>query len=199
MDASFLESATFSWVVLPLLIFLSRIVDVSLQTLRLLFVNRGMRYLAPVIGFFEVIIWLLAIGQIMRHLTNVACYVAYGGGFAAGTWVGMWIENRLSLGMVILRVITRKPADDLVAHLRAQQHGVTSVDAEGMTGPVTLVFTVLRRQDLRAVVETVRQFNPHAFYSVEDVRFVSEGTFPFRRGGPGFLGRALAGGERKGK
>ena len=199
MTEAFLDSPTFTWVVLPLLIFLARIVDVSLQTLRVIFINRGMRLVAPILGFFEVLIWLLAIGQIMRHLTNVACYVAYGAGFASGTYAGMWLENRLSLGMVILRVITKVSAEELVEELRRENYGVTSIDAQGMGGPVKVLFTVIRRQDLRSAVDTVRRFNPNAFYSVEDVRFVNEGTFPFRRDGPRWLGRELRKGERKGK
>ncbi|MBE0617977.1 MAG: DUF2179 domain-containing protein [Proteobacteria bacterium] len=197
MNVGFLDSPTFTWVVLPLLIFSARIVDVSLQTLRVIFINRGLRLVAPLLGFFEVLIWLLAIGQIMRHLDNFACYLAYGAGFATGTYVGMWIEGKLSLGMVILRVITRVAADALVAELRREEHGVTSIDAAGMAGPVKVLFTVLRRQDLPAVLATVRRYNPNAFYSVEDVRFASEGTFPFR--GAGWPGRRLARGERKGK
>jgi len=198
MTSAFLSSPTFTWVVLPLLIFFARIVDVSLQTLRVIFINRGLRVVAPLLGFVEVLIWLLAIGQIMRHLDNVACYLAYGAGFSTGTYVGMWIEGKLSLGMVILRVITRVAADELVEDLRHEEYGVTSLDAQGLAGPVKVLFTVLRRQDLPAVLAVVRRHNPNAFYSVEDVRFASEGTFPFRRG-VGWPGRALPRGERKGK
>ncbi len=108
----------FAWVILPLLIFFARICDVSLGTIRVIFISKGFKYIAPVIGFFEVIIWLLAIGQVMNNLTNVASYIAYGGGFACGTLIGMIVEEKLSIGTVTVRVITRKDATDLVAYLR---------------------------------------------------------------------------------
>ena len=87
----------FAWVVLPLLIFFARICDVTLGTIRVIFISKGFKYIAPCIGFFEVIIWLLAIGQVMNNITNVASYIAYGAGFATGTFVGMAIEEKLSL------------------------------------------------------------------------------------------------------
>ena len=106
------SSELFAWVILPLLIFFCRICDVSLGTIRVIFIAKGLKYIAPAIGFFEVIIWLLAIGQVMNNITNVACYIAYGGGFAAGTLLGMTVEERLSLGTVIVRVISNdKPSD----------------------------------------------------------------------------------------
>ncbi|MDD1706274.1 MAG: DUF5698 domain-containing protein, partial [Methanoregulaceae archaeon] len=102
------SSDFFAWVILPLLIFFFRICDVSLGTIRVIFIAKGLKYIAPVIGFFEVIIWLLAIGQVMNNVTNVASYIAYGGGFAAGTLLGMTVEERLSLGTVVVRVISNE-------------------------------------------------------------------------------------------
>ena len=92
------ESHFFAWVVLPILIFLARICDVSLGTVRLIFVSRGFKYLAPVIGFFEVLIWILAMTQIMQNLTNPICYLGYAGGFATGNYIGILIAEKLSLG-----------------------------------------------------------------------------------------------------
>jgi uncharacterized protein YebE (UPF0316 family) len=119
MDSSiFFDSWVFTWIVLPILIFCARICDVSIGTLRVVFISRGNKYFAPIMGFFEVIIWLLAIGQIMEHLSNVLCYVAYGGGFAMGNYVGMRIEERLSMGQLVLRIITRADAARLIETLR---------------------------------------------------------------------------------
>ena len=160
----------FAWVVLPLLIFLARICDVTLGTIRVIFISKGFKYIAPVIGFFEVIIWLLAIGQVMNNVTNVASYIAYGAGFATGTFVGMAIEEKLSLGTVIVRVITNQEANDLVECLRAHDYGVTVIGAMGSTGPVQVLFMVIKRQDLGRVTGIIRQFQPNAFYSIEDVK-----------------------------
>jgi uncharacterized protein YebE (UPF0316 family) len=174
-------SDLFAWVVLPLLIFTARICDVSLGTIRVIFISKGIKYLAPLIGFFEVIIWLLAIGQVMHNLTNVVSYIAYGAGFACGTLLGLLIEERLSIGLSIVRVITKEDASDLVRDLRDANFGVTSIDAEGVTGRVKVIFMVIKRQDLRRIIETIKEHHPNAFYSIEDVRSVSEGVFPKRK------------------
>jgi uncharacterized protein YebE (UPF0316 family) len=171
----------FAWVILPLLIFFARICDVTLGTIRVIFISKGFKYIAPVIGFFEVIIWLLAIGQVMNNVTNVASYIAYGAGFATGTFVGMAIEEKLSLGTVIVRVITNQEANDLVEYLRARHYGVTVIGATGSTGPVQVLFMVIKRQDLGMVTGIIRQFQPNAFYSIEDVKSAAEGVFPDKK------------------
>jgi len=180
---AFFSSDIFAWLMLPALIFIARVCDVSLGTIRVIFVSRGYRYLAPLLGFFEITIWLMAIGQIMRDLNNVAAYLAYAGGFAMGTFVGITLEERLSLGMVIVRVITRRDCTPLIDRLKAERYGLTMLDAEGAVGPVTILFTVLKREDLPRVVGIIKEFNPHAFYSVEDVRTATEGVYPIRTEG----------------
>ncbi len=173
-------SPVYTLVVLPLFIFAARVFDVSLQTLRVIFVSRDMKYAAPIVGFFEVLIWLLAMGQIMQNLDNLICYFAYAGGFAMGTLVGISIERRLSLGMLLVKVMTKRSADLLVNRLRAAHFGVTEVDGEGCTGKVNVLFMVIRRSDLPKVVGMIKEFNPKAFYSVSDLRTVGEGIFPLR-------------------
>lgn len=183
MADPFLSSDLFAWVILPLLIFSARICDVSLGTMRVIFISRGIKYLAPIIGFFEVIIWLLAIGQVMQNLTNVASYIAYGAGFAAGTLLGMMIEERLSLGLVIIRVITRRDSTGLLQHFKEHNYGFTSIDAEGSRGRVKILFMVLKRQNLREVIGVIKTYQPTAFYSIEDVKSVAEGVFPQKKSG----------------
>ncbi|MFA5348505.1 MAG: DUF2179 domain-containing protein [Methanoregula sp.] len=167
-----------TYVVLPVLIFCARICDVSLGTIRVIFISKGIKYIAPVIGFFEVIIWLLAIGQVMNNLTNVVAYIAYGAGFASGTFIGMLIEEKISLGLTSVRIITKKDPAELVEYLRSHNYGVTSIDGEGATGKVKMVYTIIKRQDLGHVVTIIKQFHPNAFYSVDEVKSVSEGVFP---------------------
>jgi uncharacterized protein YebE (UPF0316 family) len=175
------NTPVFSWVVLPILIFLARITDVSVGTVRLILVSRGFKYLAPIAGFFEVLIWILAIGQIMQHLSNPICYVAYAGGFATGNFVGLLIAEKLSLGTVIIRVITPEPARDLLDRLRSKQYGVTTLDGQGANGPVQIVFTIVPRREVHTVIELVKTFNPHAFYSIEEVDSVEKGVFPMQK------------------
>lgn len=181
MVESVVSPEILTYVILPILIFLARICDVSLGTIRVIFISKGIRYLAPIIGFFEVIIWLLAIGQIMNNLTNFVAYIAYGAGFAAGTYIGMVIEEKISLGLVSVRIITKKDPRELIQYLRLNNYGVTSLDGEGGTGKVKMVFTIIKRQDLPHVVEIIRKFHPNAFYSVDDVKSVGEGIFPENR------------------
>jgi len=176
----------FAWVVLPILIFLSRIADVSIGTVRLILVSRRLKYLAPLAGFFEVLIWILAIGQIMQHLTNPLCYIAYAGGFATGNFVGILMAEKLSLGMVLIRIITPQQADSLVECLCGRHYGITRLDGQGANGPVEVVFTIVPRREAAAVVELVKKFNPQAFYSVEEVDSVARGVFPVHRQWPQF-------------
>jgi len=177
---AFLDSTFYTWVILPLLIFLARITDVSLDTLRIIFINRNLRYFAAISGFFGVLIWLIVIRQIFQRLDNPLCFIAYAAGFAAGNIVGIILENRISIGKVIIRTITRKESDELVTFLRCSGYGVTVIDADGTTGPVKVIFTVAERSDVESIVETIKKYNPTAFYSVEDVRFVSEAVTPHR-------------------
>lgn len=176
-----LNSGFYAWLILPLLIFLARVADVSIGTIRLIFISRGLKYLAPVVGFFEILIWLLAIGQIMKNLSNPVCYVAYAGGFAMGNFVGMWIAEKLSLGVVLIRVVTKKDAAELVGYLKSVDYGVTSVDGHGTTGKVKVVFTIVPRREAKRVVDLIKKFNPKAFYTIEEVGFVEKGILPLRQ------------------
>jgi uncharacterized protein YebE (UPF0316 family) len=175
------NSGFYAWVVLPFLIFAARVIDVSMGTIRVIFISRGLKYLAPVIGFFEILIWLLAIGQIMKNLSNPVCYIAYAGGFAMGNFVGIWIAEKLSLGVVLIRVVTKKEASELVEYLKSARYGVTSIDGHGTAGEVKVVFTVVPRREAMAVVDLVKKFNPKAFYSIEEIGFVEKGIFPPKR------------------
>ncbi len=184
----FLNSDFHLWVVLPFLIFLARVLDVSFGTVRVIFISRGFKYLSPLIGFFEILIWLLAIGQIMKNLSNPVCYIAYAGGFAIGNYVGIRIAEKLSLGMVLIRVITVKDASQLIESLKSADYGVTSIDGHGTTGQVKVIFTVLQRKKVKQVTDLIKKFNPKAFYTIEEVGFVEKGIFPARKtwGNSGF-------------
>jgi uncharacterized protein YebE (UPF0316 family) len=181
MLESVISPTVFSYVLVPLLIFFARVCDMSLDTIRVIFMSKSIQYLPAIIGFFEVIIYLVAIGQVMNNLTNAVCYIAYGAGFAAGTFIGMAIEERLSLGLTSVRIITKEDPTELMKFLRSHNYGVTSIDGEGGTGKVKMVFTIIKRQDLTHVIGIIKNFHPNAFYSVEEVKSVTEGVFPARK------------------
>lgn len=171
------DSFLFAWVLLPLLIFFARIADQSIGTLRLIFLSKGFRLLAPLLGFFEVIIWLLAVSQIMKHLDNFMCYIAYGAGFAMGNYLGMMLDQKLSIGNVLVRSILRKDNLELIEYLNNHNFGLTVVDADGARGKVKVLFSVIKRKDTAAFVKILHDFEPNAFYTVEDVKSTSEGVF----------------------
>ncbi len=169
-------SILFQWAILPLLIFFVRIVDMSMDTIRILLLYKGKKMLAPVIGFFQVLIWLFAIRQIFLNLSNVACYVAYAGGFACGTYAGMIIEEKLAIGFQVIRIITRKDGASLIASLREKGYGVTTIDGQGTTGKVSIIFTIVKRSQIPAALELVKTYNPKAFYTIEDIRSINKDT-----------------------
>ncbi len=177
MSESFFQTEIFQWGILPLLIFLARVTDMSMDTMRIMLLSRGQKILAPLIGFVQVLIWLAVIQQIFLNLSNVFCYLAYASGFAAGTYMGMLIEERLAIGFQVLRVITRVDAAELIAFLRNHGYGVTVVDGYGINGKVNLIYTIVKRSEIKHVIGIVNQFNPKAFYTVEDVKAVNEGIF----------------------
>lgn len=168
---AFLDSNLYALVILPLFIFLARIIDVSMGTVRVIFISKGFKKYATIIGFFEVLIWLAAINQIMSNLTNYFYYFAYAGGFAMGTLVGMAIEEKISFGKVTLRVITRKDASELLEELRMNKYTVTSLGADGK---VKLILTIINRKDIKKITKIIKKHNPKAFYSIEDVRYVHD-------------------------
>lgn len=179
METFFIETLglsdnLFAYIVLPVLIFLARIMDVSINTIRIIYVLGGRRMTATLLGFFESFIWLMAIRQIFEHLDNWVCYIAYPGGFAMGILVGMMIEERIAYGKVIVRIITRKDVSELIMFLNNQQFRYTRVDSEGLDGPESLVFTVLPRENLEELLTKMKNILPTAFYTVEKVNRAAE-------------------------
>lgn len=170
MEPSFFDSSLFSFVILPILIFCTRVVDVTLDTLRVVYISRGNKLFAPVLGFFAVLVWLMAITQIMQHLDNFICYVAYAGGFATGNLVGLVLEEKLALGHQVIRIITGRDSTTLIENLRKEGYGTTSILAEGKDGKVHIIFLIVKRSDIKHAIAIINLFNPKAFFTIEDVR-----------------------------
>jgi len=177
METSFFDTGLFSYVLMPLLIFLARICDVSIGTMRIIFVSKGKRNIAPILGFFEVLIWITAISKIMQNLDNYINYIAYAAGFATGNFVGMIIEEKLAMGIMMIRVFAHERGPDLVQILNANGYGATSVEAYGAREKVHLIYTIVQRNELANVLNIISGFNPKAFYTIEDVKAANEGIF----------------------
>ena len=189
----------YAWVVLPCLILLARVADVTIGTARVIFVSRGYKLMAAAAGFWEVLIWLLAIGQVMKNLTNPMCYIAYATGFAVGNFVGILVAQKLSLGVVLVRILTHESADLLIESLKSGDYGVTSLDGRGAFGPMKVIFTIVRRHRVDDVVKIIQTHNPNAFYSVEEIDQVSTGKLAPRKFGGRLSFLRFFSGPRRGK
>lgn len=178
-----MDSIWFDNIVVPLLIMLARICDVSLDTLRVIMVSKGYRKYAPFIGFFQVLIWIITITRIMANLENWTAYIGYAAGFAIGTYVGMKLESKLALGHELIRVITRADPTELISVLRSKGYHLTYVDGEGRDGKVGILFIVEKRKVIKEIIKLIKDLNPKAFYTIEDVRFVANtGAIPQVKG-----------------
>jgi uncharacterized protein YebE (UPF0316 family) len=161
----------------PLLIFLLRIVDVSMATVRVTSIVRGPRWLAPVIGFFEILIWVVAVGAAIQNLGSWLHVVGYAGGYATGTAVGMWVESRLALGWGVVRTISRGPAGRLAAALRDAGFGVTEQAGHGKSGPVDVLYAVVRRRQIPKVLDIIDEVEPESFVTVQADATVRRGLY----------------------
>jgi uncharacterized protein YebE (UPF0316 family) len=183
------EDSVVSLILLPVLIFIAEMIVVTLGTVRIIFVAQGRKYLAPLLGFFEVAIWLYAITQIMQNLNRPTCFLAFAAGFAVGNFLGIRIESKLAMGTLLVRIISKRDTNELTEGLRTAQYGVTRIEGEGATGPVQIVFTVIQRRELERVIAIIKRFDPRAFYSVDGLQEASAGIFPATRPRlqPGFI------------
>ena len=193
MDLTILSSLT-GTVWLPVLIFFARVFDVTIGTLRIIFISRGKKYIAPLLGFIETFVWIVVVSQITRQASNLAAYLGYAAGFAAGNYMGMLIEARLAIGTLVVRTILSRGGEQVATLLHEAGYGVTIVAGQGSNGPVQLIYSVIQRKDLAEVTGIIHQANPKAFLTVEEARAVQEGIFPHP-----LKGRQIALAQRKGK
>ena len=159
----------------PLVIFCLRIGDVSLATVRMLLAVRGMKYVAPFIGFFEVLIWVLAVSTVIRHLDSPMHLIGYAAGFSTGTLVGVLIEERIAFGLATVRVVSRIGGVELAEALRDRGFGVTEYAGQGREGKVEVVDAVLRRRDLPTVLREVDNWDPDAFVTIQEPKAIRRG------------------------
>jgi uncharacterized protein YebE (UPF0316 family) len=177
----------FHYLILPLLIFVARIGDVSINTLRIIYMLHGKKWISTILGFFESLIWIIAISQIFQNVDSIITYFAYAGGFACGIYVGMIIEDKLAIGRVVVRVIEPSVNSDLVEYLDANGYRYSNMLGKSKEGDVNILFTVIKRENLKATIGIIKKFNPGSYYTVEGVKRVSdedisdEKGFSFRR------------------
>lgn len=166
---------------LPFIIFFGRVIDVALGTLRIIFVSKGEKYKAPLIGFVEVFIWVVVISQILSRANDMFAYLCYAGGYAAGNYVGILLENRIAFGIVLFRIYTQKDSSELVKKLNKFDFGATIVKGKGSVRDIDIIETVIDRKKMGQLIKTINEFDNNSFYVVEDVRTKHNGIFPQRK------------------
>lgn len=161
-----------------LFIFFARVVDVTMATVRTLMVMQSRKLQAAIIGFFEVIIYITALGKVVDSLDNPISLLAYGLGFACGTYVGIIVENKIALGNLAAQIIL-KTADnkELIDVLREKKFGVTIIEGHGIQGPREILNIALNRKDLEKLKELVYKFDDKAFITVNSINPISGGFF----------------------
>ncbi len=158
-----------------LLIFGLRIIDVSLSMMRMILAVRGHRTLAATLGFFEVLIWLIAVGHALEHLNSILHIAGYAGGFAAGNYVGVWLEGRFALGVNAVRAVFKgEPYGSAglkaARLLREQGYAVTEMPGRGFESAVDILNIIVQRKKVPNVIRLLHEIDPTAFVTVEEVR-----------------------------
>jgi uncharacterized protein YebE (UPF0316 family) len=172
-----LSLPTFSF----LLVFFARATDVSLGTVRVMMITKGYKLVASVIGFFEVLIWLAAMGTVLNNIDRMENILGYALGFAVGNYVGMILEEKIAIGYLSIRLVTKRDATALIEKLRETGFGFIQTRATGNSGEISVVYCTIKRTNFNKWLEIVKTFNPGAFYTVADVKSVKSEVFSIER------------------
>ncbi|HKY83938.1 MAG TPA: DUF5698 domain-containing protein [Anaerolineales bacterium] len=172
-----LETFELSPLAMAVAIFLLRVCDMALDTLRVLFLVAGNRPVVWFLGFFQSAIWVVAITSVLGHLNNPLAWIGYAAGFATGNVVGMMIEDKLAIGYRHLRVISSRHGAEVAEAVRQAGYGATELAGHGRDGAVAVVNASVRRRDVDRVETLIREADPEAFIAVEEIRPVHRGYF----------------------
>jgi uncharacterized protein YebE (UPF0316 family) len=160
-----------------LMIFCLRVVDVSCDTMRVIFAMRGKRLISGVLGFFQALIWIFAVGTAIRYLGSWLHILGYAGGFAMGTMVGITIENAVAYGLATVRIVSRHGGVEIAEALRDRGYGVTEFAGFGREGKVEIVNSVVHRSHLDEILAIVDRWDSTAFVTVEEPKILRGGSF----------------------
>jgi len=166
-----------NWIIIPIVIFISRILDVSLDTLKVVFVAQGFKKLAVLSNFLGTLVWIVIVRQVITNMENPIWLVAYALGASTGTYVGLIISDKMAIGKVSIRANIRNNPDKLIKTLRKKGFGVTVVEAHGRTTKSKLLHSVIKAKDIKKYVKTIEANNPKAFYTIENIRSANQGIF----------------------
>jgi uncharacterized protein YebE (UPF0316 family) len=158
-------------------IFFARIIDVSLGTVRMILTIRGERYISAVIGFFEIMVYVVALGKVIGSLDEPVRLILYCLGFASGVIVGSWLEGVLALGYQGIQVIMDNDNQELVEQLREEGYAITTWKAEGLSGPKLVLNLVVKRGISLKIAERIREHDEHAFIVFMEPKSFAGGYF----------------------
>jgi uncharacterized protein YebE (UPF0316 family) len=161
-------------------IFVLRILGVTLSTIRLLLMTRGKKLLSAAFGFFQTLVYALAIGKVVQDLNNIPNLLSYCFGFSVGTPLGMWLEERIAIGFATIRVVSPRRSHHIAEAIRHAGYGATESMAHGKEGIVGTIKTVVRRREVEALCEIIYECEPDAFVTVEDTQKVKQGYLHVR-------------------
>ncbi len=157
------------------IIFCLRACDVSMGTIRTIYTLQGRKYLATGIGFIEVTIFIYAISQVMKNLNDPILMIAYSGGFATGTFVGLMLEEKFAIGYAQLRIISRGKGEEIARSLWARDFGATVLRGHGRDGEVDMLFSIVPRRNLQECVGIASKVDDHSFVTIADSRYIFRG------------------------
>ena len=159
---------------LPALIIMARLVDVSISTYRTILTIQGHKLTSAVLGAIEALIWLVVIAAILQSVSGWTSYLAYAVGFGAGIYLGMWVEEKLAQGHVVIELITHKKPDDFLEWLRGKNIRFTLLEPESNEGKSYMVFMPATRKQAEVIIPKIRKFHARAFYTIASLKKAAE-------------------------
>ncbi|MFC1653553.1 DUF2179 domain-containing protein [Patescibacteria group bacterium] len=172
-----MNSSLISAILPSILIFFGRILDVSLTTIRTNLVTKGYKTIAPFVGLAEILVWLYTAGYALKNLDNPLNVIAYALGFSLGNYVGMRIEESLSMGTVAVRIVTKRNPTKLIKTFRKEGLAFTHTYGEGNSGKIAIIYCTIKRKNYKKWLNIVKKFNPGSFYTIEEIRYVNSDVF----------------------
>lgn len=158
---------------LYIIIFLAKIIEVSIATIRLVYINKGERVKGAILGFIEILIWLLVVSSVLNNITEDPFKIlAYAAGFSLGNYIGITIESMIAVGLASIQVVVSEDAGKILAEvLRDEDYGVTIIDGSGRDdSKKILLFIQLKRKKIPSAIKVIKQTAPNAYITINDIK-----------------------------
>ena len=163
---------------LYLIIFFAKIIEVSISTIRVVFIGKGERAKGAILGFVEIMIWLVVVSSVLNNITEDPIkMLIYAAAFSLGNYLGVTIESKIAVGLASIQVVVNEKDGEVLADiLREQGYGVTIIEGKGKNESIkNLLFIQLKRKKIPEAVKLVKQHNPEAYITVNDIKSMMGG------------------------